>query len=104
MPAQKLLAVQLYISGLSLRRIGALLGVSTPTVLRWVRRFAAEHAARPEPAGGAVVIGLDEMWHSLKKSRRGSGSGRLFVEIRGDWLTGSAAVVTGAPSAACSTG
>jgi len=93
----KVTAVLLYLSGLSMNRTAKLLGVSTPSVMAWIERFAQEHAPKPEPEGRAVVIELDEMWHYLKKSRTSSGSGRLAILLQGDWLTGSAAVVTPSP-------
>ena len=65
----KVTAVLLYLSGLSMNRTAKLLGVSTPSVMAWIERFAQEHAPKPEPEGRAVVIELDEMWHYLKKTR-----------------------------------
>ena len=95
--AMKVTAVLLYLSGLSMNRTAKLLGVSTPTVMAWIERFAEVHAQKPEPEGRALVVELDEMWHYLKKSRTSSGSGRLGIVLQGAWLTGSAAVVTPPP-------
>jgi hypothetical protein len=95
--AMKVTAVLLYVSGLSMNRTAKLLGVSTPTVMAWIERFAEVYAQKPEPEGRAVVVELDEMWHYLKKSGTSSGSGRLGIVLRGEWLTGSAAVVTPPP-------
>ena len=95
--AMKVTAVLLYVSGLSMNRTAKLLGVSTPTVMAWIERFAEVHAQKPEPEGRAVVVELDEMWHYLKKSGTSSGSGRPGIVLRGEWLTGSAAVVTPPP-------
>ena len=68
MPLQvKVMAVLLYISGLSMNRTAKLLGVSTPSVMTWIERFAKEHAQKPAPEGRALVVELDEMWHYLKK-------------------------------------
>ena len=65
--AMKVVAVLLYVSGLSMNRTAKLLGVSTPTIQAWLEQFAAAYAQKPEPEGRAVVIELDEMWHYLKK-------------------------------------
>ena len=93
MPLQvKVTAVLLYVSGLSMNRTAKLLGVSTPSVMAWIERFAKEHARKPEPEGRAVVVELDEMWHYLKKKPASSGYGRLGIVLQADWLTGSAAV------------
>ena len=64
----KVTAVLLYLSGLSMNRTAKLLGVSTPSVMAWIERFAKAYAQRPEPEGRAVVVELDEMWHFLKKN------------------------------------
>ncbi len=95
--AMKVTAVLLYLSGLSMNRTAKLLGVSTPSVMTWIEQLAKTYAQKPEPEGRAVVVELDEMWHYLKKSRTSSGSGRLGIVLRGEWLTGSAAVVTPPP-------
>ena len=67
--AMKVTAVLLYLSGLSMNRTAKLLGVSTPTVMAWIERFAEVHAQKPEPEGRALVVELDEMWHYLKNPR-----------------------------------
>src|SRR5215211_6964636 len=96
-PRVKVTAVLLYLSGLSMNRTAKLLGVSTPSVMTWIEQFAKAYAQKPEPEGRAVVVELDEMWHYLKKRPTSSGSGRLGIVLRGEWLTGSWAVVTPPP-------
>src|SRR3954463_2287527 len=54
----KLLAVLLYVSGLSMNRTAKLLGVSTPRVMTWIEQFAKTYAQKPEPGGRAVVVEL----------------------------------------------
>jgi transposase len=93
----KVLAVLLYVSGLSMNRTAKLLGVSTPSVMAWIEQFALAYAQKPEPEGRALVVELDEMWHFLKKSGTSSGCGRLGIALQADWLTGSAAVVMPPP-------
>src|SRR5512143_2827758 len=57
-------AVLLYLSGLSLTAIGFLKSVVPSTILRWVRRFAQQRAAKPHPGpGGVIVMEIDEVWH-----------------------------------------
>jgi transposase len=90
------LAVWLYLSGLSQRRIARLFGVSPPAVLKWIKTFALKNAPKPVPAGeGAAVVELDEMWHFLKKRPAKSGYGRLIVQIQDSSLTGNAGIVIG---------
>src|SRR5215217_884082 len=93
----RLTAVLLYVSGLSMNRTAKLLGVSTPSVMTWIEQFAKVYAQKPKPEGRAVVVELDEMGHFLKTRPTSSGSGRLGIVLRGEWLTGSAAVVTPPP-------
>ena len=94
---QKVLAVMLYLSGLSMRRTAKLLGVSPPTVMEWIERLAAAYATKPQPTGRAVVIELDEMWHFLKKSPPSSGFGRLMIALQAAWWTGNVAGVIETP-------
>ena len=93
----KVTAALLHLSGLSMSRTAKLLGVSTPTVMTWIERFAEVHAQKPEPEGRAVVVELDEMWRFLKKSGTSSGSGRLGIVLQAAWLTGSVVAVMPAP-------
>src|SRR5918996_1366281 len=95
--AMKVTAVLLYLSDLSMNRTARLLGVSTPTVMAWIERFAEVYAQKPEPEGRAVVVELDEMWHFLKKRPANSGSGRLGIVLQAEWLTGNAGIVTPPP-------
>jgi hypothetical protein len=93
----KVTAVLLYLSGLSRNRTAKLLGVATPSGRTWIEQLAKAYAQKPEPEGRAVVAELDEMWHFRKRSRTSSGSGRLGIVLQGEWLTGSAGVVTPPP-------
>ena len=65
----KAAAIELYCTGLSMNAIGERLGVSAQSVMRWVRDHARRHCPKPEPAGRAVVVELDELWHFVQKSR-----------------------------------
>jgi transposase len=96
-PAMKVTAVLLHVSGLSMNRTAKLLGVSTPTVMARIERFAEVYARKPEPEGRAVVVEPDEMWHFLEKSRTSSGSGRLGIVLQAEWLIGSVAAVMPEP-------
>src|SRR3954470_9435566 len=57
---------------LSMNAIAKQLGVSTPSILNWIRAHAARHAARPQPEPGesVVVMELDELWHFLQKKNK----------------------------------
>ena len=93
----KLLCLQLYASGLSLRRIGYLLQVSQVTVQKWIQKLVPELCPKLQPEGRVLVMELDEMWHYLKPKKTNSGSGKLCVVIPVDSLTGSLGVVIEKP-------
>jgi len=57
-------AVTLYGHGLSLRRVGKLLGTTAQSVLRWVCRYVDRHCSKPTPQP-VSIIEIDEMWHYL---------------------------------------
>jgi transposase len=90
---EKLLSLQLYASGLSLRRIGYLLQVSQVTVQKWIQKLVPELCPKLQPEGRVLVMELDEMWHYLKSKKTNSGSGKLCVVIPVDSLTGSLGIV-----------
>ena len=90
--SQKLMAVTLYVNGLSLNAIARLLDVSTPGVLDWVRKFAREHYEKPQPQGNSVVLEMDEMWHYLQKKRKSSGSGRCWILLQDNCLSGNVVI------------
>ena len=72
----KAAAVEPHCAGLSLNAIGKRLSVSAQSVMRWVRDHAQRHCPKPEPAGRAAVVELDEAWHFVEKRPTSSGSGR----------------------------
>jgi transposase-like protein len=65
---QTSLAVFLYCHGVSMNALSKMFGVRTSSVLKWIRRYATTHGAKPEPTGKAIVLECDEMWHFLKKT------------------------------------
>jgi transposase len=77
--------------------LAKMFGVSTSTILTWIRRYAADHAEKPAPNGKAIVLEIDEMWHFLKKNGANSGSGRLWIVRQAASLTGSVDVVIRQP-------
>ena len=82
------MAVTLYTLGLSIRAIARLIGVSPTAVLKWIKTFAKTHYEKPAP-GAAIIVELDEMWHSLGSKKTSYGSGKLIVEKLESLLTGN---------------
>lgn len=58
---EKLLSLQLYASGLSLRRIGYLLHVSQVTIQKWIQKLVPELCPKLQPEGRVLVMELDEI-------------------------------------------
>jgi len=88
----KVLAVLLYMMGVSMNSIAKLIGVATKTVLEWVRDFAIKNYDKPVPSK-AVIVELDEMWHYVGSKKTNYGYGRLLIDMETDWLIGNAGIV-----------
>ena len=56
----KLMAVALYLHGISMNAIAKWTGVSTPAVLKWIRVHAKKHCPKLVP-GEATIVELYEM-------------------------------------------
>lgn len=91
-PQEKHLALELYLSGISMNRIGQLLGVSTPAVLKWIRQLEPLSLERPE-VSSATVVELDELCHVLGQKNEKYGFGLLFAESPVASLTGKLVIV-----------
>jgi transposase-like protein len=85
------LARELYASGLSLNRIGQLVGAATPSVLKQIRKTDT-HKSRLD-AQPVTVIELDELCTFLTQKNARFGYGWLFVEKQDELLTGKWVVV-----------
>ena len=74
---KKLLALLLYLSGLSINRTAKIVGVSATSVVNWIRAFGKEFSM-PQGYGEVVEVEIDEMWHYIQSKKTGSGSGALL--------------------------
>jgi transposase-like protein len=63
----KILALTLYLSGLSMNMIAKLIGVSTQSVMRWIKQFYHQYAEIPMQEGIVEEIEIDEMYHFIGK-------------------------------------
>jgi transposase len=75
-------AVSLYCTGLSMNAISKRLGVSAQSVMRWIKDHVRRHCPKPELAGHATVVEIDEVWHFVQKRSANSGSGRRSSAAR----------------------
>lgn len=92
----KILAVVLHLSGMSLNSIGVVIGVTAQSVMRWVKSFA-DTVEMPEIQGTGVEVELDEMHHFLLKKLKFSGSGKCWIIPLETCSGGSAAIVVQKP-------
>ena len=90
---QKVMAVALHLSGISMNSIAAFMGVSAQTVMRWVRWAAAVFAPVPEVLSQATALEMDEMHHFLLKKVKSSGFGKCWIMQTDDCAPGSLVIV-----------
>ena len=102
----KLKALMLYASGLSLNRIAQLFGVSTVAVLKWIRTLGSTLCPKIEPSGDeqVLVMEVDEFWHFLKKRKISCGFLKPMIVIDKDSSTGKSVIVLIKPSNVCMRG
>jgi transposase-like protein len=63
-------AIQLYVDGMNLRRIGRQLGINPQTVANWVKRYAETLPAAPVPAQ-VQKAEMDELFTFIGKKKTG---------------------------------
>ncbi len=92
---EKLKALVLYASGLSMNRIAQLFGVSATAVLKWIRALGVKLCKKIEPTTNdqVIVMEVDEFWHFIKKKNKNSGFSRPTIVIKNVSSTGSSAIV-----------
>jgi transposase len=86
----KIVALFLYVSGLSLRRIAKAVKTDVHAVYRWILEYGRANYEKPEPQGEAVIVELDEMWHYLRSKKQKFGYGKLIAAIPVNLSTGNA--------------
>src|SRR5262249_22144385 len=88
-----ILAVLLYLSGLSINRVATVCNVSAQAVLNWIRALAHEPYEQLKPHASAVILELDAMWDDVKRNRTSSGTGKRWMLPQVDCLTGTVVAV-----------
>ncbi|MBF0368004.1 MAG: IS1 family transposase [Magnetococcales bacterium] len=91
--SEKMLAGLLYQNGFSMSAIARLLGLSTPTVLKWVRQQPELAASRQKTNRNNKIIPLAELCEHLGSSDATAHSGRVLVSIPVQAAIGDMAVV-----------
>jgi transposase len=93
----KVLAVVLHLSGMSLNSIGEVIGVTAQSVMRWVKAFA-DTTEMPEFPAHPVEVEIDEMHHFLLKKLKKSGSGKCWIMQPPGSLAGSVVIAVQPPA------
>ena len=93
----KVLALVLYLSGLSMNMTGKIVGVTAQSVMRWIKEFGKKTLAELEFPTQIKEVELDEMHHFLLKKSIPSGSGKYWIITLVDCADGNAVIVVPKP-------
>ena len=93
----KILALVLYLSGLSMNMTAKIIGVSAQTILRWIRLFYDKFANPDQHISAIEEIEVDEMFAYLGKKKRLFGSGKLLIITLASSSGGNVVIVAPKP-------
>ena len=75
----KILALILYLSGLSMKATGKILGVTAQSVMRWIRKMYDRFITEKPDISAIKEIEMDEMHHYYQKKLKNYRSGKLLI-------------------------
>ena len=75
----KILALILYLSGLSMNATAKIVGVTAQSVMRWIRQAAKEYTLDSPDISQVQEVEMDEMYHYLEKKVKKYGCGKLLI-------------------------
>jgi len=93
----KILALILYLSGLSMNMTAKIIGVSVQTIMRWIRLFYDKFADHAQSAANVEEIEVDEMFSYLGKKNNLFGSGKLLIITLASSSGGNVVIVVPKP-------
>ena len=93
----KILALVLYLSGLSMSAIGKIIGVSSQSVMRWIRMFYDKFASENDINAKIDEIEIDEMYSYINNKKFQSGSGKLLLITLENLSVGNVVIVVPKP-------
>lgn len=92
--SQKALALLLYAFGKSsYETIAKLLKVSNVAVYKWIKAGAKNIPEPTVPENNVRDIEFDEMWHFIQSKKTEFGSGKHWIELRGELSPGLLGIV-----------
>ncbi len=75
----KIMALILFLSGLSMNATGKILNVSTQTIMRWIRKMHDRFIPNKLDISDVKEVEMDEMHHYYQKKLKNYGSGKLLI-------------------------
>ena len=75
----KILALILYLSGLSMNMIAKILNVTAQSVMRWIRKMYDKFITEKPSISAIKEVEMDEMHHYYQKKLKNYGSGKLLI-------------------------
>lgn len=93
----KILALILYLSGLSMNMTAKIIGVSTQTIMRWIRIFYDKYVGSEQYNGTIDEVEVDEMVSYIGKKKTEFGFGKLLIITQKLSSGGSAVIVVPKP-------
>ena len=92
----KILALVLYLSGISMNMIGRIIGVSGQSIMRWIKAFGLA-CMQEQQSEMENEIEIDEMHHFVGSKKNFFGCGKYLVIPLDDCLAGNVAIVVRRP-------
>jgi len=93
----KILALILYLSGISMNMTAKIIGVSVQTIMRWIRFFYQKFANDVQHDSSIEEIEVDEMASYIGKKKIVFGSGKLLIITLENSSGGCAVIVVPKP-------
>ena len=75
----KIISLVLVLSGLSMNATAKIIGVSTQTVMRWIRKMYDKFITCTPNIDNVQEVEMDEMHHYYQKKLKNYGSGKLLI-------------------------
>ena len=75
----KIIALVLVLSGLSMNATAKIIGVSAQTVMRWIRKMYEKFITCAPNIDNVQEVEMDEMHHYYKKKLKNYGYGKLLI-------------------------
>ena len=93
----KILALILYLSGLSMNAVGKIPGVSSHSVMRWIKMFYDKFIPENDITSEIEEIEVDEMYSYINEKNIQSGSGKLLIITLKDCSVGTVVLAVPKP-------